>query len=133
MHVSILQRKTLNEIFLELIPRGPSTLEGPNPGQCVGRVSVAQHGPALVVHLPLNMLKRERETWTSNTFRTNLEVDSLETLSLALLEEEKEEEKGFSQRFKGAKTCSGGFLLYRLFMPARTGPGPQYPSPAPEH
>ena len=61
MHVSILQRKTLNEIFLELIPEGPSTLEGPNPGQRVGRVSVAQHGPALVLHLPLNMLKREGE------------------------------------------------------------------------
>ena len=87
-------------------------MEGPNPGQCVGRVSVAQHGPALVLHLPLNMLKRERETWTmSKDFKANLEVDSLETLSLALLEEEKEEENGSSQRFKGAKTCPGGFLL----------------------
>lgn len=54
-------------------PGGPSTLEGPNFGQGGGGVSVAQRGPALVLHLPLNML----------------EVDSLETLSLAVLEEEK--------------------------------------------
>lgn len=70
-------------------------MEGPNPGQGGGGVSVAQHGPTLVLHLPLNML----------------EGDSLETLSLALLEEEKEEEKGFSQRLEGAETCPGGFLL----------------------
>jgi len=76
-------------------PGGPSTLERPNPGLGSGGVSVAQRGPALVLHLPLNML----------------EVDSLETLSLALLEEEKKEEKSSSQRLEGAETCPGSFLF----------------------
>ena len=35
-------------------------MEGPNPCQGVGGVSIAQHGPAFVLHLPLNMLKTER-------------------------------------------------------------------------
>ena len=60
---------------------------------------------------PQHAEEREIETWTSKAVKANLEVDSLETLSLALLEEEKEEENGSSQKFEGAKTCPGGFLL----------------------
>ena len=44
----------------KLIPGGARTLEGPNPGQGVGGVSIAQRGPAFVLHLPLNMLETER-------------------------------------------------------------------------
>jgi len=54
-----------------LTPGGARTLEGPNPGQGIGGVSEAQHGSALVFHLSLNML----------------EVNSLQALSLTLLEE----------------------------------------------
>jgi len=65
-------------------PGGASTLERPNPGQGIGGVVEAQRGPAFILHLSLHML----------------EVDPLEALSLALLDEEKKEEKGSSQRLK---------------------------------
>ena len=60
------------------------------------------------------MLERKKER--SNTISLSaeyLEADSLQALSLALLCEEEKEKKGLDME------------------PARSGPGPQHPSPAP--
>jgi len=75
-------------------PGGANALEGPNPGQSIGGVVVAQRGPAFVLHLSLHML----------------EVDPLEALSLAMLDKKYEEEK----RLEGGETHPGGFCLSRF-------------------